>query len=107
MTYNMTGIVHGSIDWEGKTIEYTAKVSGTQTVDPPTYWDPGWSEEEGPFFDSIDTYTVYDDQGNEISIQDDKVKELIEHDVEYEKSWDDCNWNDSEPDYGPEPEEDD
>lgn len=113
MEYKMTGTVSGSIEYEGKTIEYEVNVSGSYYYSKGRMYmkngDPGYPDDEeyeGPFFEDIDDYTIYDDEGNECTEERcEQIELLIQKDVEDNKEWDDVEWDEPEPDY-PEPEDD-
>lgn len=115
METKYTGTVKGTIEHEGKTIEYKVKVSGSYYFSKGRMYmkngDPGYPDDEeceGPFFESVEEYTVYDDEGNEcMDASREQTELLIQKDVEDNKEWDDCEWD--EPDYpeSPEPPEDD
>ena len=115
METKLTGIVSGYVAYEGKTIAYEVKVSGSYYFSKGRMYmpngDPGYPDDEeydGPFFEEITDYTIYDDEGNDCTTKLTEQGELvIQKDVEDNKEWDDVSWD--EPNYPepPEPPEDD
>lgn len=114
---SLTGNVSGRIQWESYTVEYTANVSGEEYFQKGRMYmpngDPGYPDEydsEGPFFEEVaevnllDTDEVQIEGGEEIYKNNQAMIDLaIQRDVEDNKEWDDCFWNDppdpQEPDY--------
>ena len=103
------GTVFGTIEKDGLTIEYTAKISGSYYYDPGCMYlkngDPGYPPEEdyeGPFFEGINELTVYDADGNKLTVKPKDYEQLIQDDIVDDKDWDDCDWDDD-----PEPPEED
>ena len=108
---SLTGTITGKIAWESYTVEYTVKVTGEEYFQKGRMYmsngDPGYPDEydsEGPFFDEIDEVHLLDAEGVQVENDDaiyDANKEVIElaiqRDVEDNKEWDDCSWNDPEP----------
>lgn len=110
----LTGNCSGSFQWESYTVEYTALVSGEEYFQKGRMYmpngDPGYPDEydsEGPFFEEVDEVNLLDAEGIQVENSDDIYKAnqsvidlAIQRDVEDNKNWDDCKWNDPEP---PEP----
>ena len=118
---SLTGTVNGKVQWEGHIVEYTARVSGTEWYTPGRMYmpngDPGYPDEydnEGPFFEEVEWTSILDEKEEEEELQNtDEVYNAnqividlaIQRDVEDNKEWDDCSWDEPEP-YEPEYEED-
>lgn len=116
----LTGTVSGKTEWEGYTVEYTVRVSGEEYFQKGRMYvpngDPGYPDEydsEGPFFEDIDEVNLLDAEGVQVENDDEIYKNhqevidlAIQRDVENNKEWNDCSWDDPEPDYPdpPEPE---
>lgn len=112
----LTGNCSGSFQWESYTVEYTVNVSGEEYFQKGRMYmpngDPGYPDEydsEGPFFEDVDEVNLLDAEGVQVENSDEIYKAnqsvidlAIQKDVEDNKDWDDCNWNDPEP---PEPPE--
>lgn len=111
---SLTGNVSGRIQWESYTVEYTANVSGEEYFQQGRMFmpngDPGYPDEydsEGPFFEEVTEVNLLDadevqiEGGEEIYKTNQAMIDLaIQRDVEDNKNWDDCSWDDPEP---PEP----
>ena len=113
---SLSGNCSGSFQWESYTVEYTVNVSGEYYFQKGRMYmpngDPGYPDEEdyeGPFFEEVDEVNLLDAEGVQVENSDEVYKTnqavidlAIQKDVEDNKEWDDCNWNDPEP---PEPPE--
>lgn len=116
---SLIGHVSGKTQWESYVVEYTARVSGEEYFQKGRMYmpngDPGYPDEydsEGPFFEEVEEVNLLD--ADEVQIEGDEeiyknnqamIDLAIQRDVEDNKEWDNCSWEDPEP-YEPEPDDD-
>lgn len=115
----LTGHCSGSFQWESYTVEYTALVSGEEYFQKGRMYmpngDPGYPDEydsEGPFFEDIDEINLLDSEGVQVENSDEVYKTnqsvidiAIQKDVEDNKNWDDCTWDEPDCPYPDDPPE--
>lgn len=120
-TRRLTGTVSGKIQWENYTVEYTVYVSGEEYYRAGRMYmsngDPGYPDEyetEGPFYEDVSEVCILDAEGNQLKDDYDIYeanKEVIDlaiiRDLENNKEWDDCSWDEPGPDEPDEPERED
>lgn len=117
-TRRLTGTVSGKIQWENYTVEYTVNVTGEEYYRAGRMYmpngDPGYPDEyetEGPFYEDVSEVDLLDANGTQLPDDYDIYetnKEVIDlaiiRDIENNKEWDDCSWDEPEPYEPDEPE---
>lgn len=116
----LRGTVSGIVEWDEYLLEYSATVTGDYYFQKGRMYmpngDPGYPDEEdteGPFLDEIQEVNIMDINGNYIEESEanhiyktyqEEIDKAIEEEIEERVDWDDCDWEDPEPDY-PDPSE--
>lgn len=103
----LTGIITGSIEFEGQEVSFEARVSGSVEYIPGRMYmpngDPGYPDEwdcSGIYLEDI----ISVDADSELYAQNKKaIDEAIREEVEENTDWDDIDWKEVEDE--PEPDE--
>ncbi|MBR6135569.1 MAG: hypothetical protein IKQ22_03695 [Clostridia bacterium] len=114
-TTKLRGTVSGTVEWDEYLLEYSATVTGDYYFQKGRMYmpngDPGYPDEEdteGPFLDEIQEVNIMDINGNYIEESEadhiyetyqEEIDKAIEEEIEERVDWDDCDWEDPEPDY--------